>query len=101
MAGAARAPSLPDIPTIAEAALPGFLSVTWFGVVAPAGTSDVIVGQLNAAFAETLKLPEVRKRLAEVGAEPVGGTAAETGAFIRDETERWRQVIKTANVTLD
>jgi tripartite-type tricarboxylate transporter receptor subunit TctC len=100
-ASAARAPSLPNVPTIAEAALPGFFSVAWFGVVAPAGTSDVIVRQLNAAFAGALKLPEVRKRFAEVGAEPVGGTTAETGAFIKDETERWRQVIKAANVTLD
>lgn len=101
VASPGRAPALPDVPTIAEAALPGFQSVTWFGVVAPEGTPRAIAEQLGAAFNEALKLADVQRRFLEVGAEPKGGTPAETAAFIREETERWHKVIKSANVRLD
>ena len=101
MASARRAAALPQVPTIAEAGLPGFLSVTWFGVVAPEGTPPAIAKQLSAAFAEALALPDVRKRFLERGAEPMGGTPAETAAFIKDETKRWHGVIESAHVTLN
>jgi tripartite-type tricarboxylate transporter receptor subunit TctC len=101
VASARRAAALPRVPTIAESGLPGFLSVTWFGVVAPEGTPPAIAGQLSAAFAEALALPDVRKRFLERGAEPMGGTPAETAAFIKDETKRWQGVIESAHVTLN
>ena len=100
VASPARAPALPEVPTIAEAGLPGFQSVTWFGVVAPEGTPRAIAEQLSAAFNEALKVSEVQKRFLEVGAEPMGGSPAEAGVFIGREMVRWQKVIQTANVTI-
>ncbi len=96
-----RVASLPDVPTVAEAGLPGFVAVAWFGVVAPPRTSPGIAAKLSAAIAEALKQPEVQKRLAELSAEAVGDTPAAMAAFMKEETERWRRVIKTANVKPD
>jgi tripartite-type tricarboxylate transporter receptor subunit TctC len=91
---------LPEVPTVAEAGLPGFLSVTWFAVVAPEGTPAAVAAQLSAAFAEAIRQPDVQKRFMEQGAEPVGNTSPEAGAFIRDEMARWQKVIRDANVKL-
>ena len=99
--GARRAAALADTPTVAEAGLPGFQSVTWFGVVAPPRTPDAIVARISADIAAVLKLPEVAARFADLSVEPVGGTPAETGAFFREETARWRKVISDAAVKLD
>jgi tripartite-type tricarboxylate transporter receptor subunit TctC len=93
-----RVASLPDVPTVAEAGLPGFVAVTWFGVVAPPKTSPEIAAKLSAAIAEALKQPEVQKRLVDLSAEAVGDTPAAMAAFMKEETERWRRVIKSANV---
>jgi tripartite-type tricarboxylate transporter receptor subunit TctC len=93
-----RAGSLPNVPTVAEAALPGFQSVTWFAVVAPPGTPEAIVQEINAAMAEAIQHPEVQRRFRAVGADPVGNTRAEAAAFIREETERWQKVIEAANM---
>lgn len=100
VAGPKRAAPLPQVPTVGES-LPGFLSVTWFGVVAPPGTPQSTAQQLNAAFVEVLKQSDVQQRFAELGGEAVGGSTTETASFILGETDRWRKVIKTANVTLD
>lgn len=91
---------LPEVPTVAEAGLSGFLSVTWFAVVAPEGTPAAVAAQLSAAFAEAIRQPDVQKRFMEQGAEPVGNTSPEAGAFIRDEMARWQKVIRDANVKL-
>lgn len=96
-----RIASLPAVPTVAESGLPGFVAVTWFGVVAPPRTPPEIAAKLSAAIAETLKLPDVVRRLAELSAEPVGNTPAEMAAFMKDEVERWRRVIRSANVKVD
>ncbi|HVL59545.1 MAG TPA: tripartite tricarboxylate transporter substrate binding protein, partial [Burkholderiaceae bacterium] len=96
-----RHPALPDVPTIAEAALPGFQSVTWFAVAAPPGTPDPIVQKISAAIDEVLKMPDVRKRFEEQTADAVGGAPAQAAAFFADEAARWHQVIKTSNVTVD
>jgi tripartite-type tricarboxylate transporter receptor subunit TctC len=95
-----RMASLPDVPTIAET-LPGFASVTWYAVVAPPGTPAAIVDKVNAGVNEALRDPEIAKRLADLSAEPVGGTAPATAGYFRDETARWKNVITSAHVTLD
>ncbi len=100
VASAQRIASLPDVPTMAEV-LPGFVSVAWLGVVAPPKTPAAIAEKLSQAIAEALKTPEVRKRLVDFSAEPVGNSPAEMGAYMRQDAERWRNVIKTANVKVD
>jgi tripartite-type tricarboxylate transporter receptor subunit TctC len=95
-----RMSTLPDVPTIAET-LPGFASSAWFAVVAPPKTPAAIVDKVNADIAAAVRDPDVRKRLADLSADPVGGTVAETAAFMRAEVERWNNVIKAANVKLE
>jgi tripartite-type tricarboxylate transporter receptor subunit TctC len=95
-----RLPSLPDVPTIAET-LPGFAAVTWYAIVAPPGTPAAIVDKVNAGVNEALHDPEVQKRLADLSAEPAGGTPQATAAYFHDEAERWKNVITSAHVTLD
>ncbi|HEY4372201.1 MAG TPA: tripartite tricarboxylate transporter substrate binding protein [Burkholderiales bacterium] len=96
-----RSSTLPNVPTVAEAGLPGFVAVTWFGVVAPPKTPPEIAAKLSAAFADALKAPEVQHRLSELSAEPVGNTPAEMSKFVKDETVRWRRVIETAHVKVE
>jgi tripartite-type tricarboxylate transporter receptor subunit TctC len=96
-----RSPAAPEVPTASEAGYPDLVSVTWFAIVAPPGTPDAIVQQINADTAAALKLPDVRTKFLEQGAEPVGQDPASTAAFIKDEERRWREVIKSANVTLE
>jgi len=100
IASAQRMASLPDVPAIAET-LPGFESVTWYAVVAPSRTPAAIVEKVNAGINQALHDPEVRKRLTELSAEPVGGTPQETANYLKQETERWKNVITAAHVTLD
>src|SRR5579862_327381 len=100
VASTRRSPVLPDIPTVAEAGLPGFISSAWFGLVAPPGTPPAVLSRVNADAVEALKLPDVQARFLEQGAEPVGNTPAEMAAFVKEEMARWQKVIQTANVTL-
>ena len=95
-----RMASLPDVPAIAET-LPGFESVTWYGVVAPPHTPAAVVDKVNAGINQALHDPEVRKRLAELSAEAVGGTPQEAGNYFKQEAARWKNVITAAHVTLD
>jgi tripartite-type tricarboxylate transporter receptor subunit TctC len=96
-----RSPAAPDVPTAGEAGYPDLVSVTWFAVVAPPGTPDTIAQKISADTAAALKLPDVRTKFLDQGAEPVGQDPAATASFIRDEERRWREVIKSANVTLE
>ncbi len=100
VAGNRRSPAAPEVPTAAEAGLPGFIASAWFAFVAPPGTPNAIAQQINAATVEVLRMPDVQKRFLEQGAEPVGNTTAEMAAFVKEEMARWQNVIKTANVTL-
>jgi tripartite-type tricarboxylate transporter receptor subunit TctC len=95
-----RMSSLPDVPTIAET-LPDFDSVTWYAVVAPAGTPAAIVEKVNSGINEALRDPDIQKRLADLSAEPVGGTPQAADAYLKQEAERWKNVIVSAHVTLD
>jgi tripartite-type tricarboxylate transporter receptor subunit TctC len=101
VATAKRSLSLPDIPTIAEASLPGFEVTTWFGMLVPAKTPKEIVAKLNGEIVKILNMPDVRKRLTEAGAEPVGNTPEEMAAQIKTETETFAAVVKQAKITVD
>ncbi len=87
---ATRLPELPDTPAIAET-IPGYVHSEWFAVLAPPRTPPEIVNKLSQAIAETLKLPDIVKRFSNFHVVPVGGSPAETAAFIKNENERWRQ----------
>jgi tripartite-type tricarboxylate transporter receptor subunit TctC len=95
-----RMSALPDVPTIAET-LPGFAASAWFAVVAPPKTPAAIAAKISADIAEAVRQPDIGKRLADLSAEPVGGTPAETAAFLHAEVERWKNVIDAANVKLE
>jgi len=93
-----RTQSAPDLPTLAESGLPGFDSEGWFALLAPAGTPEAVLERINAEVNRILQTDDFRERLAKVGAEPVGGSRADFQARIRDETQRWGKVIRTANI---
>jgi len=95
-----RSPAVPDVPTVAEAGVPGYDSGAWFGLVAPANTPKEIVNKLSRETARILKLPDVSARLSDLGAEPVGGTPEQFSAHIKSEIAKWAKVIKDANVEL-
>ena len=95
-----RMASLPNVPTIAET-LPGFESAAWFAIVAPPKTPQAVVDKINADVNEALRQSDIEQRLAQLSAEPIGGTPQATAAYMREEIERWHKVIKAANVKLD
>jgi len=95
-----RFPGLPDVPALTET-LPGFEATAWFGIVAPPKTSAAIAEKIAVGVQDALKLGDVRKRLADLSAEPLGYSPAETAAFMRQEAERWGAVIRTAGVKLE
>ena len=95
-----RLASLPDAPTIAQT-LPGFASAAWYAIVAPAHTSAAVVDKINAGVNEALRDPQVRQRLVNLSADPVGGTPQATAAYFQEEVARWKNVITAAHVTLD
>lgn len=96
--GAKRAPGADDIPTIAEAGVPGYEAVQWYGVLAPTGTPRDIITKLHAGVVRAVQNPDVRKRLMNDGAEPVGSSPDEFAAYIRSETDKWAKVIKAAGI---
>jgi tripartite-type tricarboxylate transporter receptor subunit TctC len=95
---AARAPTLPDIPTIAEGGLPGYESVQWSGLLAPAGTPREIIARLHKEITAILRMPEVRERLARDGSEVIAGSSEEFAVFIKAEIVRWAKVAKAAGI---
>jgi len=96
-----RIAAAPEVPTFIEAGVPGYESIGWFGAVAPANTPAEIIGRLNGEMVAALALAEVRERVLAAGAEPSTGTPQEFAAFIRDETRKWAQVIRTAKVKVE
>ena len=96
-----RLPMLPDVPTVAEAGLPGYDSTGWFGLVAPAGTPDAIVARLNAELNAGLSDPQIQTAMRNLGVEPAPGTPAAFGTYIASETTKWAKVIQTARIKLD
>src|SRR3954470_21074556 len=93
-----RSPLEPALPTMAESGVPGYEVVGWQGLFAVAGTPREIVARLHSEVAKTLQRPEVRERLAALGAEPVGSTPAKFGAFVRAENARWGRIIREKGI---
>ena len=89
---------LPDVPTVAESGLPGFESYNWQGIIAPKGTPPEIVARLSKELGEILQMPDMRQAITAQASEPAGGTPQEFAAFIRSETVKWADVIKSANI---
>ncbi len=96
--GSKRAPGADDIPTIAEAGVPGYEAVQWYGVLAPAATPRDIIVKLHTGVVRALQNPEVRQRLLNDGAEPVGSSPEEFAAYLRGETAKWAKVIQAAGI---
>lgn len=96
-----RLPMLPEVPTMAEAGLPGYDSTGWFGLVAPAGTPDAIVSRLNTELNAALSDPQIQVAMRNLGVEPSPGTPAAFGAYIASETTKWAKVIQAARIKLD
>ena len=96
-----RSPALPDVPTLDEAGLKGFNLGTWFGVLAPAATPKDIVTRLNAEIVKIVNAPDFRKKMEEIGAEPIGDTPQQMAKQIKDDTERFAKLVKEANVTIE
>ena len=99
--GSQRSATAPELPTLAEAGVPGYESYEWNAVFAPAGTPPEIIDQVSKALAEVLKDPAVANTLAGIGAETIGSTPAELDAFRRAEIEKWQKVVTEANLKLD
>jgi tripartite-type tricarboxylate transporter receptor subunit TctC len=99
--GAKRHPALPDIPTIAEAGVPGYEATNWWGILAPAGTPATIVGRLHDETALILASGETQKRFELEGAEVVRMDPAEFGRYVSEETARWTRVVRQANIRVE
>jgi tripartite-type tricarboxylate transporter receptor subunit TctC len=97
---AVRSAALPDVPAIAEL-LPGYEAAGWYGIVAPKGTPDEIIGKLHAAVTAGVEDATIRSRLATLGVEPKPMSTAEFGKFIADETAKWGRVVREANVKVE
>jgi len=95
-----RSTAMPELPTIAEAALPGYEVTNAYGVLAPAGTPREIVVKLQQEIARILNLPDVRERLSGLGAEPVGSTPDQFAAYLRSEIAKWAKVVKATGMEL-
>lgn len=96
-----RDPSLPNVPTVAEAGVAGFEVSDWVGLVAPAGTPPAVIERLNQAMVKAVAQPSVREQLVKMGTLPVGGTPQELDAFIKKEMDTWSRVVKSANIRVD
>jgi len=98
---AKRSPELPDVPTIAEAGVPGYEAMSWFGMFAPAATPKPVLDKLNAALVKVLNQADVKKKIAEQGGDVVAETPEQFAAFIKSETAKWGKVVKESGATVD
>ena len=98
VSGPRRVEALPSVPSVAEAGVPGYEAMQWYGLLAPAGVSNSVVEKLNAEALVALRSPEMKRRLAADGAEPLGSTPAEFAAFIRRELDKWGRVVESARI---
>jgi tripartite-type tricarboxylate transporter receptor subunit TctC len=96
-----RTTAAPELPTLSESGLPGFDVVSWYAIVAPAGTAPAIVTKIQTSVAAALARQDVREKLASLGAEPIGNTPDEFAAMRRSESARWQKVVKDSAIRLD
>lgn len=96
-----RSKRLPDVPTVAETVIPGYEAYEWNGLFLPAGTPEPIAAKLREAVQEVMKEDELKQRLADMGAQPVGSTPAEFAAFLKKEDSKWGDVVRKGNIKLD
>ena len=96
--GTQRFPTLPDVPTLAEAGLPNYTFQSWFGIFAPARTPEAVVRTLNRGLVRIIALPETRKAFVELGIEPVGTSPEDFGKYLRAEIARWSDVMRAHNI---
>jgi tripartite-type tricarboxylate transporter receptor subunit TctC len=101
VSGARRSPGFPDLPTIAEAGVPGYEAGTWSGVIAPAGLQPAVLARLNAAVNEAIRAPIFVERFASIGDEPAGGTPEDFAATIRRDSARWGEVVRRSGAKID
>jgi tripartite-type tricarboxylate transporter receptor subunit TctC len=99
--GPKRIRALPNVPTTAEAGMPDLVVITWYGLFAPAGVKPDVIERLNTEVAKFMKAPDVVSQLEKVGLDTAPSSPAEFAKFIREETDRWALVIKTANIKVD
>lgn len=93
-----RSPLLPDLPTMAEAGLPGFLTQTWYGVLVPRGTPEPVINALNAVIVKAVQKDDFRTRLAQMGADPIADTPEYFRRMLLEEIERWRKVVQASGI---
>lgn len=96
-----RSPSIPELPTISEAGVPGYEMSTWYGFLTTAGTPKEVVARLHAEMVKLLKLPDVEERLDRGGFEPIGNTPEQFAAYIRSEVDKWAKIIKALDMYAD
>jgi tripartite-type tricarboxylate transporter receptor subunit TctC len=101
VSGARRSPGFPDLPTVAEAGVPGYEAPTWSGVIAPAGVPRPIIDRLNAGINKAIESQTFRDRFASIGDEPAGGSPEEFAEVIRTDSAKWGDVIRRAGARLD
>ena len=99
--GPKRSPALPDIPTIAEAGVPGYEATTWTGIVAPAAMPRAIIVRLNEEINRMIASPSFREKIAPIGSEPMGGTPEQFRDFIRSEHAKWGDIVRRAGAKID
>jgi tripartite-type tricarboxylate transporter receptor subunit TctC len=93
-----RSASAPELPPLAEAGVPGYEATQWYGVLAPAGTPAEIVKRLHAELVRIVQQPDIKSRFAADGAEPVGSTPEQFGAYIKSELAKWARVAREAGI---
>jgi len=98
---AERSPAFPDIPTAAEAGLPGFESLSWYGLWAPAGTDPTIIARMQAAVEKAFSSADLKKAWFEQGAAPGGASTARFAAFVAEEIKKWGKVVQDGNITIE
>lgn len=98
---AKRSPALPNIPTIAEAGVPGYEYTTWYGIFAPAKTPRPLIARLNAEIVKAMESPDIKERFTALGGDPDPGTPEELRAYMANESAKWAKIIKAANIRID
>ena len=99
--GAQRSPVLPGLPTVAESGLPDYEVSAWFGIFAPAGLPQPVAQRLNAEFVKVMQQPDLKQRLAGLGADPLTSTPEQFSSYLRSEIDKWAKVVKASGMKLD